>query len=144
MDLLFFDKKITISGAFSRLLKGNNMESWVLIPILITVVIVLFMVWAIKRARRIQLLALEYEMRFIERARQIRPDMTKEEVINILGNQYTLSYLQDGVENLVWQYRKYNRVCVDDVWINQLAYTRKISVSFKNDIAIEVRSFDMA
>lgn len=120
------------------------MESWVLIPILITVVIVLFMVWAIKRARRIQLLALEYEMNFIERARQIRPDMTKEEVINILGNQYTLSYLQDGVENLVWQYRKYNRVCIDDVWINQLAYTRKISVSFKNDIAIEVRSFDMA
>ena len=125
-----------------------NMDPFNLIVFSIVVSILVFFVllcvWAIKRARRIQLLALEYEMRFIEAARRIRPDMTKSEVINILGNRYTLSYLQDGVENLVWQYRKYNRVCIDDVWINQLAYTRKISVSFKNDIAIEVRSFDMA
>ena len=69
--------------------------------------------------------------------------MTKENVISILGNSYTTSYLQDGVENLVWQLRKYNRIRIDDRWVEQLAYTRKISVSFKNNIAIEVRSFNM-
>lgn len=119
------------------------MEPYILIPILFVIFCVVLCAFSITRAKTIRKHQLEREIQFIKGARSIRPNMTKENVINILGNRYTTSYLQDGVENLVWQYRKYKRIIVNDRHINTLAYTRKISVSFKNDIVIEVRSFNM-
>ena len=119
------------------------MEPYVLIPILVVLLTIAFIVFAAiqgnKRNKRVR----EIEIQFIKRARSIRPNMTKENVISLLGNRYTTSYLQDGVENLVWQLNKYKNISIGDTYVKQLAYTRKISVSFKNNIAIEVRSFNM-
>ena len=84
------------------------------------------------------------EKSFIDSHRKIRPGMGKLEVLAILGEEYTQSYLQNDIEKLEWQYRQAGvGVLLNGLFVSEDSYTRRISVFFKNDFVIEVHSFNM-
>lgn len=74
------------------------------------------------------------EEEFIENHREIRPGMSKYEVLSILGDQYTQSFLKNGVEKLEWRFRSRSY---------SGTITRRISVKFKDGEVIEVNSLNM-
>ncbi len=90
-------------------------------------------------------LAKKKEDEFCEKHREIRPGMLKNEVVYLLGDQYTISYLKNGVEKLEWRYRHsgYTGRVARGVYAHSSSFTRKISVKFKNDRVIEVNSLNM-
>ena len=87
----------------------------------------------------------EKENRFIENHKKILPGMTKAQVLSILGNQYTQSYLKNNVEKLEWRYRMpgYTGRIAKDAYVHTSAFTRRISVKFKDNRVIEVNSLNM-
>ena len=87
----------------------------------------------------------EQEERFIRNHRKIFPGMTKAQVIGILGTQYTQSYLQNNVEKLEWKFRRagYSARIAQGAYMHTGTLTRKISVKFKDNCVIEVKSLNM-
>lgn len=84
-------------------------------------------------------------LRFIENHKKIKCGMNKSQVVNILGNTYTQSYLKNGIEKLEWRYRHagYTGRVAKGYYVHSGQLTRKISVKFKDDIVIEVKSLNM-
>lgn len=87
----------------------------------------------------------EKENKFIENHKKILPGMTKVQVLSILGNQYTQSYLKNDVEKLEWRYRLpgYTGRIAKGAYVHTSALTRRISVKFKDNRVIEVNSLNM-
>jgi hypothetical protein len=87
----------------------------------------------------------EAESNYIDSARKIRAGMTKDDVISILGNDYTYSLLKNGIEKYEWRYRKngYSYRVAKGVSMRQSGYTRRISVKFKDGIVVEINSLNM-
>ena len=85
------------------------------------------------------------EKKFIENHRKIQPGMSKAQVLSILGNQYTQSYLKNNVEKLEWRYRLpgYTGRIAKGTYMHTSALTRRISVKFKDNRVIEVNSLNM-
>ena len=81
---------------------------------------------------------------FCRKHREVKIGMTKSAVIALYGDKFTISYLQDGTEKLEWAY---HRRGVGHVYQDTITYynslTRKISVKFKNNRVIEVKSQNM-
>ena len=96
---------------------------------------VLMIFWAVYRRRKEQ----RKEINFIETCKRIRPGMSKQEILTILGHNYSPSYLQNNIEKLEWTYQKggYGHV-VDGTGSYCALVVRSISVHFQNDIAVEV------
>lgn len=82
---------------------------------------------------------------FIESARRVRAGMTMDDVIIIMGSDFTYSALKSGIEKLEWRYRKngYSYRVGRGVSMRQSGYTRRISVKFKNRVVIEISSLNM-
>ena len=82
---------------------------------------------------------------FIENHQQLLPGMSKMAVIRIMGDSYTQSYLQNGIEKLEWTYRhrgastRVNR----RMYVYPNSYTIRVSVKFKDGKVIEVNSLNM-
>ena len=87
----------------------------------------------------------EREQAFTENHKKIKPGMEKKQVIHILGNQYTQSYLKGNIEKLEWRYRKpgYTGRVVKGAYVHASSMTRRISVKFKDNLVIEVHSLNM-
>ena len=87
----------------------------------------------------------EKEKKFIENHRKIQPGMSKAQVLGILGNQYTQSYLKNNIEKLEWRYRLpgYTGRIAKGAYMHTSALTRRISVKFKDNRVIEVNSLNM-
>ena len=82
---------------------------------------------------------------FINRSKQIRPGMSKSEVIGIMGTKYSHSYLQNNIEKLEWSKRKSGGgVIFKGVFTHDMPISHSICVVFQNDIAIEVHTNNMA
>jgi hypothetical protein len=80
-----------------------------------------------KRLRK----AKDKQQDWCERCKRIRPGMTKSQVTQILGSDYTPSYLQNGIEIMEYS------------WYIYLRAIRKISIKIKNDRVIEVNSTNL-
>lgn len=91
------------------------------------------------------ILAKKREDEFCEKHRKIRPGMSKDDVIDIFGENYTISYLKNGVEKLEWRLRHsgYSGRVAKGVYTHSSSFTRKISVKIKDDQVIEVNSLNM-
>ena len=78
--------------------------------------------------------------KFIENAQSIRRGMLKFDVIGIMGDKYSHSYLQDDLEKLEWCYRENGSgvMISNGVFITDQGTNMKISVIFRNNMAIEV------
>lgn len=72
---------------------------------------------------------LKKEREFCDKCKQIRPGMSKFKTIQLLGDRYSPSYLQDGVERLEWSWRRQG--------VFQ-TLTRKIIIIFECDKAVEI------
>lgn len=85
------------------------------------------------------------EMDFIDAARSVRAGMSKQDVISILGSDYSYSLLKNGIEKLEWRYRKngHSYRVAKGVRTHQSGYTRRISVKFKDGIVVEINSLNM-
>lgn len=85
------------------------------------------------------------ETKFIENHKKIFPGMSKTQVIDILGTQYTQSFLKNNVEKLEWRFRRsgYSSRIAKGAYVHTGSLARKISVKFKNEIVIEVNSLNM-
>ena len=85
------------------------------------------------------------EQEFIENHRRIHPGMEKSQVICILGDNYTQSYLKNDIEKLEWRFRNpgYTSRVAKGVYVHSGSVTRRISVKFKNNRVIEVHSLNM-
>ena len=78
--------------------------------------------------------------KFIENAQSIRRGMLKFDVIGIMGDKYSHSYLQDDLEKLEWCYRENGSgvMMSNGVFITDQGTNMKVSVIFRNNMAIEV------
>lgn len=85
------------------------------------------------------------EQEFVENHRRIRPGMEKSQVIYILGDNYTQSYLKNNIEKLEWRFRNpgYTGRVAKGAYIHTGSVTRKISVKIQNNRVIEVHSLNM-
>jgi hypothetical protein len=82
---------------------------------------------------------------FINRSKQIRPGMSRSEVIGIMGTKYSHSYLQNNIEKLEWSKKKSAAgVIFKGVFTHDMPISHSICVVFQNDIAIEVHTNNMA
>ena len=76
---------------------------------------------------------------FMERSKQIRPGMSKSEVINIMGKKYSHSYLQNDIEKLEWRYcESGGGVKMSGVFAFNAGETKSICVVFQHGAVIEV------
>lgn len=91
------------------------------------------------------LFAQKNEKQFQENHKKIYLGMSKDEVIDILGEQYTQSYLKNNIEKLEWRYRHqgYTGRVAEGAYVHSSGFTRRISVKFKDGIVIEVNSLNM-
>ncbi|MBQ8624617.1 MAG: outer membrane protein assembly factor BamE [Agathobacter sp.] len=82
---------------------------------------------------------------FIENYKQIRPGMTKTQVIYLLGDRYTHSYLKNGIEKLEWKYRHVGQTArvSKGYYVHSGQLTRKVSVKFQNDVVVEINALNM-
>lgn len=85
------------------------------------------------------------ENEFISAARRIRAGMSLNDVLSIMGNDYTYSALKNGVEKYEWRLRKngYSYRVAKGVSMRQSGYTRRISVKFKDGVVIETSAINM-
>lgn len=85
------------------------------------------------------------EQDFIYSARRIRAGMSKEDVLTIMGYDYTYSALKGGIEKYEWRFRKngYSYRVAKGVSARQSGYTRRISVKFKDGVVIETSAINM-
>lgn len=85
------------------------------------------------------------ETDFVYAARSVRAGMSKQDVIFILGSDYSYSLLKNGIEKLEWRYRKkgHSYRVAKGVRAHQSGYTRRISVKFKDGVVIEINSLNM-
>ena len=83
--------------------------------------------------------------KFIENHKKIKPGMSKLQVVNILGNNYTQSHLKSGVEKLEWRLRQagYSGRVAKGAYVHTSSLTRRISVKFKDNLVIEVNCLNM-
>ena len=110
----------------------------VLISLVIGIVIVLPFVFLIISASK-------NEKKFIENSKKIYPGMSKEDVVEILGDRYSQSYLKNDIEKLEWKWRHggYSSRVAKGVYVHSGSFTRKVSVSFQNGKVMEVNSLNM-
>ena len=81
---------------------------------------------------------------FIDRSKQIRTGMSKSEVIKIMGNTYSHSYLQNNIEKLEWTKRKGGcGVAFCGIFTYDKPIVHSICVVFQDDIVIEVYANNM-
>ena len=111
---------------------------WFWFGIIASIALVVFCIYAKMKEK-------EAENNYVCAARTIRAGMTKDDVISILGNDYTYSLLKNGIEKYEWRYRKngYSYRVAKGVSMRQSGYTRRISVKFKDGIVIEINSLNM-
>ena len=85
------------------------------------------------------------EEEFIENHRIISRGMNEREVITILGDGYTKSYLKNGIDVYKWYYRK-NGISFRIAWRvyeHESSYVRSICVHFKDGYVVEVIANNM-
>ncbi len=93
----------------------------------------------------VALLQKKKEDEFIQNHRKIHVGMTRMQVIDILGDNFTQSCLKNDVEKLEWRYRRngYTGRIARGAYIHTSSLTRRISVKFKEGKVIEVNSINM-
>lgn len=108
------------------------------IGIIFSVGIIIFCIYGSIKNRRM-------EEDFIYSARRIRAGMSKDDVLDIMGHDYTYSALKGGVEKYEWRLRKngYSYRVSKGVSVRQSGYTRRIAVKFKDGVVIETSSLNM-
>ena len=82
---------------------------------------------------------------FTQNYKQIDYGMSKEEVIQILGEKYTKSLLKGGIEKLEWRMDTLGssfRVA-KGMYVHSNGKVRKVSIKFKDDKVIEVNAVNM-
>lgn len=82
---------------------------------------------------------------FIENHKKISIGMTKTQIISIMGDRYTRSCLKNNIEKLEWRYRHagYTGRIAKGAYVHTGSLTRKISVKFKDNKAIEINCINM-
>ena len=115
------------------------MESWIYLILIGGFAFALYVV--ISAAKKEQ----EASRAFIENHKKIHPGMTKVQVINILGSNYTQSYLKSGIEKLEWRHRQvgYSGRIAKGAYVHTSSLTRRISVKFKDNVVVEVNCLNM-
>ena len=82
---------------------------------------------------------------FTKNYKQIDYGMSKEEVIQILGEKYTKSLLKGGIEKLEWRMDTLGASfrIAKGTYVHSHGQVRKVSVKFKDDKVIEVNAVNM-
>ena len=85
------------------------------------------------------------EDEFCEVSRKIRPGMFKNEVIYLLGDNYTISYYKNGVEKLEWRYyhNGYAGRVANGFYVHSESFTRRIRVTIQKERVVEVKSLNL-
>ena len=85
------------------------------------------------------------EEEFCEKYREICVGMLKNQVIFILGDNYTVSYLKNDIEKLEWRYRHmgFTGRVTEGVYAHSGSFTRRVSVKIKDNRVVEVNSINM-
>lgn len=85
------------------------------------------------------------EVDFIHNHKLIHQGMSKKEVIDLLGRNYTKSVLKSGIEKLEWRYRHngYTGRVAKGAYVHSGAITRRISVKFVDGKCIEINCLNM-
>ena len=87
---------------------------------------------------------LKQKNKFVDNSEKIRPGMSKEEVIGLMGDKCSHSYLQDNVEKFEWCYREGGGgVQINNVYTFSESKTRRVIVYLQNDRVIEVHCQNM-
>lgn len=101
--------------------------------------IVLFFLVIVGLVVCVSLIAKRKKGEFAKNAKSIRLGMFKSDVITIMGDSYSRSYLRDGLEKLEWCYREDGSgVMVNGVFIVTEGVVARVSVIFQNYKVIEV------
>ena len=85
------------------------------------------------------------EDEFCKKHREVYIGMYKEDVIDLMGENYTISYLKNNIEKLEWRYRHsgYTGRVAKGVYAHSSSFTRKISVFIQDGKVVEVKSLNM-
>lgn len=85
------------------------------------------------------------ESDFIENYKKINYGMSKEDVIELLGDGYTKSLLKGGVEKLEWRIDKSGATVrvASGVYMHSRGKVRKVTVKFQDNKVIELNALNM-